>query len=195
MLQRASHHHAIQDYRGNINFHNSLNFSAICNGKPPVANFVGTPTSGPASLTVSFTDLSSNSPTGWAWFFGDEKFTAPWTQVNASAGWSARAYHSSVAMPDGSIVLMGGWDNSGMSGMKNDMWRFMPAGSSLQSPSHTYTAAGIYSVALQASNSIGSNTTKKAGFITVLVPSNVRSKIVYYLGIDKGNRMIIWGDF
>ena len=28
--------------------------------------------------------------------------------MNASAGWSARPGHSSVVMPDGSIVLMGG---------------------------------------------------------------------------------------
>ena len=33
---------------------------------------------------------------------------ATWTQMNASAGWSARVDHSSVALPDGSIVLMGG---------------------------------------------------------------------------------------
>ncbi len=37
----------------------------------PVADFVGSPTSGSASLTVDFTDLSSGSPTSWAWDFGD----------------------------------------------------------------------------------------------------------------------------
>ncbi len=36
----------------------------------PVADFSGTPTSGMASLTVDFTDLSSNA-TGWLWDFGD----------------------------------------------------------------------------------------------------------------------------
>ena len=85
----------------------------------PVANFTATPLSGSAPLPVSFTDLSLNDPTGWAWFFGDENFTAPWTRVNTSAGWSARYGHSSVAMPDGSIVLMGGYDG----GFKNDTWR------------------------------------------------------------------------
>jgi uncharacterized delta-60 repeat protein len=82
----------------------------------PVANFTGTPTFGRPPLTVSFTDLSSNYPTGWAWFFGDESYTGSWTQVNASPGWSNRYYHSSVVMPDGSIVLMGG-------NMNNDVWR------------------------------------------------------------------------
>jgi len=37
----------------------------------PVAAFTGTPTSGNAPLTVSFTDSSTNSPTSWSWNFGD----------------------------------------------------------------------------------------------------------------------------
>ena len=38
---------------------------------PPVADFSGSPTSGPAPLNVDFTDLSTNSPTSWDWTFGD----------------------------------------------------------------------------------------------------------------------------
>jgi len=87
----------------------------------PVANFTANVTSGTAPLPVSFTDLSLNTPTGWAWFFGDENWTVPtWTQMNASAGWAAREGHSTVAMPDGSIVLLGGGDSWGG---KNDVWR------------------------------------------------------------------------
>jgi PKD repeat protein len=37
----------------------------------PTANFSATPTSGPAPLAVSFTDLSTGSPTSWLWTFGD----------------------------------------------------------------------------------------------------------------------------
>ena len=37
----------------------------------PVANFVGSPTSGYAPLTVNFTDQSTGGPTGWSWNFGD----------------------------------------------------------------------------------------------------------------------------
>ena len=43
----------------------------------------------------------------------------------------------------------------------------MPAGSSLQNPSHTYTIPGNYSVALQAYNGGGYNSTRKTGYITV----------------------------
>jgi uncharacterized delta-60 repeat protein len=87
----------------------------------PVPRFTATPTTGQAPLQISFTDLSLNNPNGWAWYFGDEDFTEAWTQVNASAGWSARTGHSSVAMPDGSIVLIGGVVSDGPDG--NDVWR------------------------------------------------------------------------
>ena len=97
----------------------------------PVAAFSGTPLSGTAPLPVQFTDASTGSPTGWAWFFGDETYTQAWTQQTASAGWTARSGHTSVAMPDGSIVLMGGYGGgiaywSGGKAFldkKNDVWR------------------------------------------------------------------------
>jgi PKD repeat protein len=43
---------------------------AVCPDKP-VANFSGTPLTGPAPLTVDFTDSSTNAPTSWSWTFGD----------------------------------------------------------------------------------------------------------------------------
>ena len=39
------------------------------------------------------------------------------------------------------------------------------AGSSDQTPSHTYTMPGTYSVTLQASNAYGYNSTQKTGYI------------------------------
>ncbi len=44
---------------------------AQCNETTPVADFSGSPISGDAPLTVSFTDLSANNPDSWSWDFGD----------------------------------------------------------------------------------------------------------------------------
>jgi len=49
----------------------SLNAVGSSCTDPPVANFSGTPQSGDYPLQVSFTDLSTNSPTSWEWDFGD----------------------------------------------------------------------------------------------------------------------------
>jgi len=89
---------------------------------PPTAAFSGTPTSGPAPLTVQFSDASTGDPTGWAWYFGDETMDDAWTEMTADAAWTARSRHSSVALPDGSIVVMGGTDAQGIVKM-NDVWR------------------------------------------------------------------------
>jgi len=86
----------------------------------PLAEFTADTQSGSVPLTISFTDLSSNSPTGWAWFFGDETYDQPWTQMTAGAGWSTRGLASCVVTPSGSIILMGGgWEYNGLT---NDVW-------------------------------------------------------------------------
>ncbi len=86
---------------------------------PPVVDFSGSPTSGVVPLQVQFTDESTGTPTGWAWYFGDEEFSEPWVQQTTSAAWTGRWVHTSVALPDGSIVLMGGYDYN----RRNDVWR------------------------------------------------------------------------
>jgi hypothetical protein len=92
----------------------------FASAQTPVAAFSGMPRTGQAPLAVTFVDQSIGSPTGWAWYFGDENWTLPiWTPVNVSAGWTGRFGHSSVVIPDGSIVLMGGYDGS----FRNDVWR------------------------------------------------------------------------
>jgi len=91
------------------------------NAAAPTAAFSGTPTSGTAPLAVTFTDASTGGPTGWAWFFGDETYGEAWTEVNASAEWGQRVGHTSVTLPDGSIVFMGG-QNFGAA-KQNDVWR------------------------------------------------------------------------
>jgi PKD repeat protein len=43
----------------------------ITSAVAPTANFSATPLTGAAPQTVTFTDLSTQSPTGWSWSFGD----------------------------------------------------------------------------------------------------------------------------
>ncbi len=44
---------------------------AFLNMFPPVADFTGSPTSDFDTITVNFTDLSTNAPASWQWNFGD----------------------------------------------------------------------------------------------------------------------------
>jgi PKD repeat protein len=49
------------------------NYIVVVNAlKPPVAAFTAAPLSGKASLTVTFTDKSTNNPASWSWDFGDK---------------------------------------------------------------------------------------------------------------------------
>ncbi|RPI01456.1 MAG: PKD domain-containing protein, partial [Calditrichaeota bacterium] len=80
---------------------------------PPIAAFVGTPTTGNAPLTVNFTDQSTNNPTSWNWNFGD----------------------------------------GGTATVKN--------------PAHVFSAAGVYTITLTATNSCGSDDEVKVNYITV----------------------------
>lgn len=105
---------------------------------PPIADFTGSPTSGTYPLTVSFTDLSTNSPTSWSWTFGD--------------GGSSTA----------------------------------------QNPSHQYTAAGIYSVSLTATNACGSDGETKTAYITVEEPSTDYANLPYSTGFESGSLDTYW---
>ena len=119
----------------------------------PVADFTGSPTSGTAPLNVAFTDTSSGIPTGWSWYFGDENYSAPWTQLTEYHGWTERFSHTTVAMPDGSIVLMGGFDGSGT---KNDVWRSIDYGATwtLVNASAGWSARYLYTSVAMPDGSI-----------------------------------------
>ncbi|MCQ8894118.1 MAG: PKD domain-containing protein [Methanolinea sp.] len=92
--------------------------TGIAAGDALVSSFSGRPTCGYAPLTVTFTDHSSGSPSAWAWYFGDENYTgSQWTEMVGQAPWNARFGHTAVAMPDGTVLVMGGGG-----GYRNDVW-------------------------------------------------------------------------
>jgi subtilisin family serine protease len=101
----------------------------------PQTGFSGTPRSGTAPVEVSFSDLSTGRPTGWAWYFGDESYSAPWTRATPGALWTGRSSHTTVGMPDGSIILAGGESGPGVYG--NDVWRSADGGA-------TWTLAALH---------------------------------------------------
>ena len=83
------------------------------------ASYTGNPTTGDMPLQVRFTDLSTGGPTGWAWFFGDETYSQSWTQISTNSPLIKRDDPSYVSLPDGSILLTGGLDDTGY---HNDTW-------------------------------------------------------------------------
>jgi PKD repeat protein len=56
---------------GMVDAYEAVMLAMVPDTLPPVADFVGNPTSGYVPLGVQFTDLSTNNPTSWYWDFGD----------------------------------------------------------------------------------------------------------------------------
>ena len=71
---------------------------------PPVADFVGSPTSGSAPLLVNFTDQSTGSVTSWDWDFGDGNTS---TAQNPSNTYQEGTYTVTLTVtgPGGSSTL------------------------------------------------------------------------------------------
>jgi hypothetical protein len=78
---------------------------------------------------------------------------ATWTLVFRKSGWPARIWASSAAMPDGSIVLMGGDTGGSSADSAYDVWRLTPSGrvSSIKNPTPGPTTTAGYSVPVTAS--------------------------------------------
>ena len=125
----------------------------------------------------NFTDLSSNSPTSWAWDFGDGNTS---TLQNPTHTYAAPGFYTacvevtkagcnseticaqftltcpaptSTFLPSGSQQTITFTNQSQLS--TSWMWDFGDgSGSTLQNPVHTYAAAGTYTVCLTAINSL-----------------------------------------
>ncbi len=161
----------------------------------PVAAFSGTPLTGVAPLTVAFTDLSTNTPTSWAWSFGDGSsattqnpshqyaaagtYTVALTATN-SAGSDAETKVAYVVVTAAPVADFSATPLSGVAPLTvqfTDLstntptswaWNFGDSGTATtQNPSHEYAAAGTYTVTLTATNATGADGETKTGYVVV----------------------------
>lgn len=65
------------------------------------ADFSGTPISGTAPLSVTFTDLSTGSPTAWNWSFGDGQVSSTQNPVHSYTSGGTYTVRLDITSPDG----------------------------------------------------------------------------------------------
>jgi uncharacterized repeat protein (TIGR01451 family) len=162
----------------------------------PVAGFTASPTNGPVSLGVTFADASTGTITNRSWTFGDggaSTLTNPShtytnagtfsvsltvfgplgsstnTQSNLITVTAAAPVADFTASPtNGAAPLSVTFTDASTGTITNHSWTFGDGGTSASnSPSHTYTNAGLFSVALTVSGPSGSSTTNRVNLITV----------------------------
>lgn len=152
----------------------------------PAAAFSYTPSAPVSGQKVVFTDASANSPSAWSWNFGDGStsasqnpshiyaaagsFTATLTATNAAGSNSAShtvTVNVTITAPVAAFTYSPAAPVNGQSVAFTDVstnnptawsWSFGDtATSTLQNPTHAYSAAGTYTATLTASNATGSN--------------------------------------
>jgi PKD repeat protein len=162
----------------------------------PVADFTSDHTSGTAPLTVNFTDTSTNTPTSWAWDFGDTGtstsqnpqhiYSTPGiytVALTATNGYGSDTntkidYITVNVLPVANFV---GSPTSGYAPLSVNFtdlstgatswdWDFGDGSlhSTVQNPSHTY-AAGTYTVT--SSINSGAAIKVRTNYITVTLPT------------------------
>jgi len=163
---------------------------------PPVADFTGSPLSGPPGLTTNFTDTSTGGANSWSWDFGDGSTSNLQNPSHSFANPGAYSVTLTVTAPGGldserkvGYVVVGqpppvadfvasvtngvrplAVDFTDLTGGPTTswLWNFGDGGTSAsQSPSYTYTAAGTYTVTLTSTGPGGSDTETKVGYIVV----------------------------
>lgn len=166
---------------------------------PAVAGFVGAPTSGVAPLLVSFTNQSSGEYDTCAWAFGDggtssscgnptHTYTAGVYTVSLTVSGAGgtdtltrtnyiSVYEQVIAgfvgTPTSGIApLIVSFTNQSSGDYTSCSWTFGDGGmsTSCENPTHTYTAAGLYSVALTVSGPGGTDTLTRTDYIAVYGP-------------------------
>jgi len=154
----------------------------------PVAAFSFYPEAPTTADTLVFTDASTNTPSSWAWTFGDGttsalqnpshiyasmgRYTVTLTAANAAGSNSASLDVVVIQAPLAPVAAFSSFPSAPITGeavaftdtSSNSptawAWTFGDGGTSaVRNPSHIFAASGTYSVGLTASNGAGTSTT------------------------------------
>jgi PKD repeat protein len=164
---------------------------------PLAAKFTADPKSGIAPLVVKFTDLSTGSPESWTWDFGDGS-TSTGNPNPIHAFTTPGAFHVTLTVTRGmnkddatQTIIVGGvpaadfvadsttvsvntpvhFTDKTVNSPTAWSWDFGDGATSTeQNPTRVYSAKGVYTVTLTATNSNGQDTEKKVNYITVGIP-------------------------
>ncbi|MEO8676982.1 MAG: PKD domain-containing protein, partial [Casimicrobiaceae bacterium] len=182
------------DAAGNLGAYSNTASATTAGG--PVAQFSAATTSGVAPLTVTFTNASSGAITSYAWTFGDgtTSTVASPSHVYSAAGVYTVALtvtgpggsntqtrsgyitvtsatpvaQFSAATTSGVAPLTVNFTNASSGTITSYAWTFGDGTTStVATPSHVYSAAGVYTVALTVTGPGGSNTQTRTNYVTV----------------------------
>jgi PKD repeat protein len=164
---------------------------------PPVADFTSDVTSGASPLTINFVDLSTENPTSWNWSFGDGTYSNTQNCSHTYTTTVSKTYDVNLTATNdggtdseiktGYITAFVGptayFNVSPVSGVVGTVFNFTDLStnwptafnwsfgdgvfSTLQNPTHTYAAPGVYDVSLFVSNPAGSSTYFHPGAVNV----------------------------
>ncbi|WAC05253.1 MAG: PKD domain-containing protein [Methanoregula sp.] len=178
-----------------------VDYIIVTSPVPPVANFSANITSGKVPLAVAFSDLSSGSPTGWSWTFGDGAgsldrnpvhvyssagiYTVSLHVTNADGSDTAtKVNYVSVSSPvppvadfsanttSGTAPLAVAFTDTSSGSPTSWSWNFGDGITTTdRNPVHVYSATGKYTVSLSVTNADGSDTITKPDYITVTSPT------------------------
>lgn len=130
------------------------------------------------STLTGATTPQTDDISGIQWYYGTDGplLTAPTANFNAPA---AAGINTSVQFTDASTGAPTSW-----------FWTFGDgASSTAQNPTHVYGLAGVYTVSLTASNSIGSNAVTRTVTVTACVPAPEPCRAVVSTGAAGGRRV------